>query len=81
MGLNSFIFRLKYQEICSAHPNHDILQNIDANQLKFMSRMLRSVLTAYKAKRVATLPDTEVYKLTPTTFEDCHTASTSVVGR
>ena len=46
-----------------------------------MRKMRRYALTIQKAKRYVTLPEMEVTKLTPTSFEDWHTSFTGVVGR
>ena len=67
--------------MCDTLPTMSILHNIYSFQIILMSKMCRSSLTTQKSKWDATLPNTEVPQLNPTTFEYWNTAFAGEVGR
>ena len=81
LGLKSVLFELKDRAACDALPSAAVLNALDTNQVSSMRKFRRQAIISQSLRKVATLPDMKVPKLTAQTFDDWNTSFITVVGR
>ena len=81
LGLKSVLFELKDRAACDALPSAAVLNALDTNQVSSMRKFRRQAIISQSLRKVATLPDMKVPKLTAQTFDDWNTSVSTIVER
>ena len=80
-GLKSVLFELKDREICDSLPDANILERINADQLKVTRKNRADAKGHEKMRKAQSHPEMEVPKLTPTNWDEFDLAFTAAVRR